>query len=52
VNYHCPFTRLVIDKILSITAIANELGFNDARDFRRAFKRWTGMAPSSVRKKI
>lgn len=43
---------LLIDKTLSITAAANKLGFNDARDFRRAFKRWTGMVPSSVRKKI
>lgn len=34
---------------LSITEIAFLLGFTDASNFSRAFKRWTGQAPSSVR---
>lgn len=34
---------------LGIAAIANEVGYSDAREFRRAFKRWTGRAPTAVR---
>lgn len=34
---------------LSIAAVGNQLGFNDAREFRRAFKRWTGHTPSETR---
>jgi len=34
---------------LSITEIAFLLGFTDASNFSRAFKRWTGQAPSSIR---
>jgi len=34
---------------LSIADIGNEVGFSDAREFRRAFKRWTGAAPTAMR---
>ncbi|WP_445115315.1 AraC family transcriptional regulator [Acinetobacter sp. WZC-1] len=40
---------LLVNSTLSLTAISNQLGFNDLRDFRRAFQRWTGMTPSSFR---
>ncbi|MBY0238149.1 MAG: AraC family transcriptional regulator [Burkholderiaceae bacterium] len=30
-------------------AVARELGFNDAANFRRSFKRWTGSAPGLLR---
>lgn len=30
-------------------AIASELAFNDVTNFRRAFKRWTGVTPSQLR---
>ncbi|MBC7993255.1 MAG: helix-turn-helix transcriptional regulator, partial [Rhizobacter sp.] len=29
--------------------VARYLGFNDAANFRRSFKRWTGLTPSSLR---
>lgn len=34
---------------LSIAAIGNEVGYSDAREFRRAFKRWTGAPPTAMR---
>lgn len=34
---------------LSIADIGCEVGFSDAREFRRAFKRWTGTAPATMR---
>ena len=35
----------------AIYEIAIELGFNDVSNFGRAFKRWTGKAPSTYRKR-
>lgn len=37
---------------LDIAAIGGRLGFNDAREFRRAFKRWTGQTPSETRRHL
>jgi AraC-like DNA-binding protein len=34
---------------LSVAEIGQEIGFSDPREFRRAFKRWTGMPPRSAR---
>ena len=34
---------------LSVADIGSEVGFSDAREFRRAFKRWTGSAPTTLR---
>lgn len=34
---------------MSVAEIGNELGFSDPREFRRAFKRWTGMPPQAAR---
>lgn len=33
-------------------SLAHELNFNDLTNFRRAFKRWTGMTPSQLRGSI
>jgi AraC-like DNA-binding protein len=41
---------LLGDSRLTITAISEELGFSDLREFRRAFQRWTGLSPMSVRR--
>ena len=30
--------------------VASYLRFNDTTNFRRSFKRWTGLAPSSLRR--
>lgn len=35
---------------LSVAEIGGEVGFSDPREFRRAFKRWTGMAPQDARR--
>lgn len=35
---------------LSVAEIGGELGFSDPREFRRAFKRWTGMPPQAARR--
>lgn len=34
---------------LSVAEIGLEIGFSDPREFRRAFKRWTGMPPRNAR---
>ncbi|MBT2117478.1 AraC family transcriptional regulator [Dyella sp. LX-66] len=34
---------------LSVAEIGSEIGFSDPREFRRAFKRWTGMPPQNAR---
>lgn len=41
--------RALQDSCLSIGEIAEKLGFSDASNFRRAFKKWTGSNPSEVR---
>jgi len=35
---------------LSVDAIAEQLGYADQRNFARAFRRWTGQAPSAFRR--
>ncbi|GAA0709319.1 AraC family transcriptional regulator [Dokdonella soli] len=38
--------------LLSVAEIGCELGFSDPREFRRAFKRWTGMPPQAARQAV
>jgi AraC-like DNA-binding protein len=40
---------LIDDARLTIDDIADRLGYSDAANFTRAFKRWTGSAPGSYR---
>jgi AraC-like DNA-binding protein len=42
--------RYLRDTDWEVEYIAERLGFSDAGAFRRAFKRWTGAAPSDLRK--
>lgn len=42
-------THLLQQRQLSVTEVGVRVGFNDSREFRRAFKRWTGLAPTEVR---
>ncbi|WP_144897990.1 AraC family transcriptional regulator [Luteimonas cucumeris] len=42
---------LLHQRDLPISQIGAVLGFKDAREFRRAFKRWTGTTPSEVRER-
>jgi len=38
--------KQMLENNLSIGDISQALGFSEVREFRRAFKRWTGQAPS------
>ncbi len=42
---------LLLDRTLSLTEICFTLGFTDASNFSKAFKRWTGQTPSEYREK-
>ena len=44
--------ELLHDHSLSIGQVGTQVGFADAREFRRAFKRWTGHTPSEAREQI
>jgi AraC-like DNA-binding protein len=41
--------KLLVDRAIAVTDIAQELGYSDAANFTRAFRKWTGMAPSAYR---
>ncbi|MFT3755042.1 MAG: AraC family transcriptional regulator [Pseudoxanthomonas sp.] len=41
--------ELLRDANLSVAHIGARIGFSDPREFRRAFKRWTGRTPSEAR---
>lgn len=40
---------MLADSRMSIAHVGAAVGFKDAREFRRAFKRWTGVAPREMR---
>lgn len=42
-------SHLLGESSLSISVVAAEVGFSDVREFRRAYRRWTGRTPSSER---
>lgn len=46
---HAKANRLLADPALTLTEVANSLGFSDLSSFSQAYKRWTGLAPSTMR---
>ncbi|OEY67877.1 transcriptional regulator [Marinobacter sp. X15-166B] len=44
--------RYLSNPQLSITSIAQQLGYADNSGFHRAFKKWTGLSPSEYRTKL
>ena len=44
--------RLLVRSELSIAETARALGYSDPAHFTRAFKRWTGEAPSTFRQRL
>ena len=47
---HCR--TLLVDHSLTIDAVSSQLGFSDARAFRRAVRRWSGMSPRTLRLRL
>lgn len=47
---HKLATQYLGDETLSMTDVACLLGYSEAAAFTRAFKRWTGLAPSQARR--
>lgn len=43
---------LLVHSQLSVAAIAERMGYADARSFRRAFMRWSGVLPSDYRRRL
>jgi AraC-like DNA-binding protein len=41
--------KLLEDRTTAVIDIAQELGYSDAANFTRAFRKWTGLAPSAYR---
>jgi len=50
VRFEACETRM-LEPSLSLTEIAAELGYSDQAHFTRAFRRWTGEAPSAYRRR-
>lgn len=44
-------TFLLVESPMPVEAIAREVGFSDAREFRRAYIRWTGNPPTHARRR-
>jgi AraC-like DNA-binding protein len=42
--------RALVNDVQPIGAIARQLGYSDATAFTRAFRKWTGLSPSTFRK--
>lgn len=49
-THHAKADALLADGRLSLSEVAEALGFSDLSTFSQAYKRWTGVAPSLARK--
>ena len=43
-------TLLLLERSVSVSEIATDLGYGDVANFSHAFKRWTGKSPSEFRR--
>jgi AraC-like DNA-binding protein len=46
---HARAVAYLADTAQSVERVAAQLGYGDPSNFRRAFRRWTGLAPSDFR---
>ncbi|HET6789515.1 MAG TPA: helix-turn-helix domain-containing protein, partial [Aquabacterium sp.] len=49
-RYERAITALKAGPTTDIEALSEQLGFSDRHSFTRAFRRWTGLAPSEFRR--
>lgn len=44
--------RRLVERATTLAQVARELGYTDAANFTRAFRRWTGQSPLGYRRRL